>query len=732
MDIPPTPPARGTPASSGKKKRGRNKEEKAQPGRQLPSPDDGLSGIQSSPQSVRLALRKADNAESKKIQVAKLTRKMQEFPVKKGDEMKRIIEEYSVEALRLKEQVGPTLEVNYALTYCAMGKGDWKQARVYCDALVQQVKDNSIDQARALLLRGKIAFDSEGGLTDASTRDIARAYQLGNPEAGRFLMQARTGWYSTVCLLEWCDPLQLVEIAQKLPTLRKNYMTSLAQEVYKAKSADNKGRELMYRIVNAFETIVQPDERKSFATWFPLLICEMFEKKDDEQEDIDKHMRVALELYARRGNDVKNSRAIYHHARIMRSGITNERLQSLLDISNATAYMFAGDALLKYCPDNYEDALYLLRMARLMPVTYQLRIEALLERNQLEEALAVCQQAVNHITEFLNGENELFGKVLGEQAAAQEQKNPDRANSMRFAELHAANALLEKYQNQAELFEEALSQPRQEPEVQSVKTETAEDTGGVVAIEAAGDEIPLTGQPPASEVVDRQPEVNQTEGAVGQSATAHMDSARQPASLSDSEMQSVINRANDLIRNQSELDRAEELLLNLKPESGSLMWYRKQQSLCWLYHEQGTSYDYLFGKVAPGERASDLAQAYLKKSDKLAKRLIKDLVKMAENTSPELLAEKTPDAGASEKKNAPAVGRLYTDHKHYMAVARVLEQKNPGFRKLYGGLYSVLGHIQKACCDNPAVSGRIKGSLQEGITWYRIANSIRGYGGVKA
>lgn len=634
-----------------------------------------------------------------------------------NNEAEVVIADMEAKARSLKTvrgQLSP--EANYALACCHFARLNYQQARLYCETLLEQVQDDPALRARALLLKGRINLNHRGYLVDADIRDFADAYQSGNPEAGRFFMLGKMGHYGTLCVVAWVDPLEMVNIAERLAGQHNKYLKEVAGEKVRAVDSGNEHRALMCDMVSAFETTGQKQERLDFATWFPLLLCEMFEFPDDKQADVDKEVEVALRLYERRGGEVENYRAIYLYARMRRSGYSEEMLQKLLALPIEIAYLLAGDILLKGTEANRELGMHCLEQVRSQPMAFDLRIEALLAKHRIREALAVCHEACQQMRGYLAGEQKLFGLVQGEQSAELKSHGPQWADVVELAELHAVNAMLERFTNKAELLQEAVDEQDREAALKksvkqtfssSEKTETTGQTRG---------ETPVTTTPEpekTAEVPDVQ--VQETEPVAQASVTVPVTASKKmPAAHVDYRMQSVINQANDLIRDQSELDRAEEMLLKLKPEKGSLMWFRQQQSLCWVYHEQGVSYDYLFRKIMPGQRACDLGMRYLERADKQGRQLIKELVKQAEAEVPELAA------GA-------ASGRLYQQPEKFMAVAEALDRRGAGFRRMYGGLYSLLGHVHKAYLDNPASGWSDSDAVRKGVVYYQIANRIRGY-----
>ena len=732
MSIPPnkppgkpsaTPPVEEHQASGGK--RSKKKKKGGAKDRLSSKANDLSASVHSSPSEIRYRAVSSSEAASlmragrKKVRETKVAAKLDNMEVIRNEEANQVIDAFSERAQALKLDKGQrSPEANYVLGHCHLSRGEYQRARHFCDDLLKQ---NLIDQTmrgRALLLRGKINLFEHCTLTDDDAKDFHEAYQCGNPEAGRFYMLAKMGYYSGVCTLAWIDPFQVVQVASELVNQRKEYIKALAREQVRAEAAGNEEKTLLCDVVSSLESAAIPKEYTDFSTLFPLLLCEMFERPDEKQAEIARKIDVALRVAEKRGVNTINYLAIYYYGRMRRSGVTREAIEQLLGLQADVSRALVGEILIRTSEDG--QALSTLKKVQSLPLAYDLRIEILMKQKRFKAALGVCVEACKKIEGYFRGKQEFFGYKFGEQANWVEQSDHFVAEKIRLSEIHAATHLWERFQNKIDLLQEFV-------DVEAIATKPArtDDRPGKKEVTGGGSKEPDDKSIHHKEESGRaDAEVEIVAAALestplGESVGAESEKARkkiQAVNVSvDHAMQAVINKANVLIDRQSELDMAEAMLLDLKPEKGSLMWFRQQQSLCWVYKEKGISYDYLFNKVLPGQRTSDLALGYLEKSASLARQLIKDLVIQAEKDAPELARKEAAD-------------RLYKNQKKYMSVAQVLEQQTPGFRRMYGGLYSVLAHVQKAFVENPSSEEKGDKAVRKGLDFYQIANRIRGYG----
>ena len=450
---------------------------------------------------------------------------------------------------------------------------------------------------------------------------------------------------------------------------------------------------------------------------FCRILSDLFSVTDDGiQVEIRLYMVRYLDRYEELYGGSEFLWGLYHYALCQELEESSCQLMLLKETLSPFARFYAAKITSKSKSVDKDECVELFRDGFEILHGYRHLAEFYMSIGDNVKAGETCEQAIEHLKLFTGKERTFFHKTMGQQARDLRAKGisesvPEKqrtelleqlsvvAQTLDLEELAAVDLKIRFFQNQLEILEEAISEEKtrfeaQKPTVTTAISHTLKDEPNA----SNADEASL-----AALTLSSDPDVPVEDLPSGY----HSDEfttvvKKRPARQSNAYIRRVLNDANTQATAKNYTD-AEKKLVKLRPKEHSVEWYRKEQTLCWIKHSQATDHDYLTQHQSIGKPAEALARELMENSKKHTITLINLLTGLI--TTP--------------------ISPVIMDEVKCIQIAEQLEAIDPGLRAQFGGLYSVLGHLQKAyrgACTS--YEDRIR-FINAGITYYTLANLIR-------
>lgn len=551
---------------------------------------------------------------------------------------------------------------------------------------------------------GVLQFDKDKLFSEEVVVLFQKAYKTGIALAAKYLMFAHSGAPSHLSLVKWCDPEELVRIAITYPKLQSEYFACLTLNANEKKPEKDDIKKMFHEVRYGLESSEQKAHPQEIIR-FNQLLCDLFSKPDDESHTICKDIEGAMDDYAKQFGNPGLLVVLYHYARYKKSKDTASlnALSLLVDVDDFASFCVAR-IISKNNPCDEKKCIELFTRGFEVLHGYRYLADFYMSLGNNEEALKTCHKAINTMDRFVQGKEKIFYHSVGEQATSSHSRRPSAGHdkTINIEELAAVDLNIRFFQGQIDVLEEAVSEQLHHEAKQPLKTAPlprAPDDSD------SDEEFYTAPAHPSEEDSDSDTYFSANESFSDNSADGFTTVVkRRPFKPSLRHIRQALNNARTQAVTKHYI-AAEKILNSLQPEVHSVEWYRKEQALCWIKHLQVTDPEYLTQNQTAEKSANMLANELLDTCEKRTIELIHSLTHLI-----------TPE---------PSSAPLRTDKTKCIRMANKLEAKDPKLRAQYGGLYSVLGHVQKAKRDICTLSADHTRLAHMGITYYTLANHIR-------
>ena len=556
----------------------------------------------------------------------------------------------------------------------------------------------------------KVLYETTPCFTEEIIQLFKTALEGGISNAAKYIMSVRSSLEGTACFVKWCNPREFIQIAMDYPQNLKEHVDTLTKDLTDTVLHHTLSQMLFYEVrlrTEAGNLVTTGTHSFEFCR----LICELFCAKDNEINPILKEIEAnsaGFSVAYEKPSILMDTLSRY--ALCMRGKPTAEALQYLLTSSSYTAAFCAADILRKsddkqdrkQCKKLYEKAFEIIH-------GYQYLADCYLQDGKIKKALKVYRLALRRMNRFLKGDSHFFEYKHTEQAllALHFGIPEDIAFELAYEELEAGDLHCRFFQDQIELLEEAWEEQKKnepaplppitihpDPDSESdsayvdARTSQHEDSSGedgyITAPEFADSNVPEGFTPVTKRKKKRKKKAT--------------PSAR-----------AIISEAGTLAE-KKKYTEAEAKLETTSPKKQSIEWYMKEQKKCWIRHLQVNDPEYIRKTAKEELAATALKKELTDKSKSRATYLINSLADMV----------------ASPAFTGTKKGTVVINLSLCMDFAARLETTNPKLRSQYGGLYSLLGHLETDYRNNTKDSKERKAHMDLGTEYYKLANHIRG------
>ena len=619
------------------------------------------------------------------------------------------IEKYAI-------QHGESTLIHYLKAAALCETKQLEAALVHAEAFFKETRSSGDAELYSLACYwlGKIKLQTEDCLREEILELFKTAYEHNIPIAGKLIMRAHLGTDSNLSLIKWCNPLRALDIAQELPELFSQHSDKLLSLSGRYKNDPLKTMYVDMRLQT--ETANLPD-KSNLSQLFITQLIDMFHSEISLLPELSQQMENTFARFHEKYGDNIIIMALYHRALLAIKDHNPESINFLSENPFPLCQLLAGDYY--RTSDTPQHALKYYKQSFDMIHGYRLVAEHFLQENRISDALIAYKDGIRRLQDFLGGDTKLFHLFPDEQLLKLAEANYSQEHLMEIAyeEQYAIHEYIHLFQGQIDLLEETIDELISSETVPVLRTPAQSQP----AAESDSDDEYFD----ASETIDKlsPSPTPSTDSDEYQEAFETLDESnfipigffgkrkarrKLPPSEKRPEEQAIKHQIAEAVQRaekKHQFDSAIRRLEALKKPKGTLLWFIQQQALNWVRRSRGMH------MIKEPEQNAREGHDLLLKTEQETIQLIR------------LLAKKTEDK--SSPKGSAGETLLANTPENCLAIAGKLEAIDPKLRKQYGGLYSLLGHLQKSLRQSPHKSESKGVYYQRGVHYYTLANHIR-------
>ena len=643
-------------------------------------------------------------SESTAVTGSRLRHLARQYGVAKGKQVDIGYEAILAEVNTALKKEGSSVYTHLALATLLMGEGRLEEAKKYAQLLLEESKPGTAMYARALLLKGKIDYFATQFITGETAEAFKTAWQMGNSQAAKFYMLSMMHLGHPRTSIKWSDLAKVIEVAEDFPDVHSQYSKKVSEycdSAYQSGKAPLKAA--AYVMISEVLNEVEPGAE--FALGFACQLTKYFsihtrDKKEllVKQQEIESKLKKATE----HGLDwVTDLQMMLCYAVGLKMGATDSVFETLTAKDSAMIFVLLAGTLAAKNPERQSQAIALLESAKEFPTAYELLADLYMRKSDFVKARDTYREATVHIEQFLSGKRRLTGILPGFEAQRYA-KYTKYSRLLKFEEQVATEQLLETFQCRLDLLEDICAQEAESRQTATTATgEVDSESDNLTENDSQASSLPPKAQAQVTALSTGASSPPDDSDTFGWEVVR-----RKVRTYGIQSIKNQLHSVSELTRSASGLAEAEKILTRIDPEKDTPQWYQKEQALCWINHEKGNPENY--GKpdfTIPDDDGSALQ--FLRQAEEQATKSITKLEQLAAASG----------VSASES--------VRINEKECMKIAEALEDTDPALRRVYGGFYSTLGHLQKIFRGHSKTDQELDDCVSKGLDYYSMANFIR-------